>query len=48
MRTIIYVVILSMLFFVPLEPVEIARLLPIETVAVYMNDGDVVHFLFNV
>lgn len=42
MRIILYVVILALLFVVPLEPVDVAKLLPIETVAVYMEDGNVV------
>ena len=42
MRMVIYIVILAILFFVPLERVDVAKLLPIEAVAVYMDAGDVV------
>lgn len=42
MRMVIYIVILAILFFVPLERVDVAKLLPIEAVAVYMDGEDVV------
>ena len=42
MRMVIYIVILAILFFVPLERADVAKLLPIEAVAVYMDAGDVV------
>lgn len=41
MRVIIYIVILALTFLVPVERVDVANLLPIESVAVYI-DGDVV------
>lgn len=42
MRVVLYIVILAILFFVPLERVDVAKLLPIEAVAVYMEEGNVV------
>lgn len=42
MRKVIYVVILALLFLAPLDRVDVADLLPIEAVAVYMEDGNVV------
>ena len=42
MRRLLYVVILGLLFLAPLERVDVAKLLPIPAVAVYMNDGAVV------
>lgn len=42
MRMLLYVVILALLFFVPLERVDVAKLLPIEAVAVYKDGGSVV------
>lgn len=42
MRIVLYIVILAILFFVPLERVDVAKLLPIEAVAVYMDEGNVV------
>ena len=42
MRKILYVVILSALFFAPLERMDVAKLLPIQAVAVYMEDGAVI------
>lgn len=42
MRKILYVVILSALFFAPLERLDVAKLLPIQAVAVYMEDGAVI------
>ena len=42
MRWILYVVILALLFLAPLERADVAKLLPIETVAVYKEQGQVV------
>ncbi|MBO5836334.1 MAG: hypothetical protein J6Q92_00390 [Oscillospiraceae bacterium] len=42
MRWILYIVILALLFLAPLERVDVAKLLPIETVAVYEEAGSVV------
>lgn len=42
MRRVLYLVILGLLFFVPLERVDIAKLLPVEAVAVYVENGEVV------
>ncbi len=39
MRKVLYVIILALLFLAPLERVDVAKLLPIEAVAVYV-DGD--------
>lgn len=38
MRKILYVVILTLTFFAPVEPLDIAELLPVEAIAVY-TDG---------
>ncbi len=42
MRRLLYVIILSLLLFAPLERLDVAKLLPIRAVAVYMEDGAVV------
>ena len=42
MRKILYAVILLALLLVPLKKMDIAKLLPVETVAVYQEDGAVV------
>ncbi len=42
MRTVIYIVILALLFLAPIERVDVADLLPIEAVAIYMEEGNVV------
>ena len=42
MRKVLYVALLIPLFFVPLNRVNVADLLPIEAVAVYMDGGQVV------
>lgn len=42
MRKVLYVIILALLFLAPLERADIAKLLPIEAVAVYMDGDDVV------
>ncbi len=42
MRKLLYIVILGLLFLAPLERMDVAKLLPIQAVAVYMNDGAVV------
>ena len=42
MRRIAYVIILVSLFFVPLERLDVAKLLPIQAVAVYMQGDSVV------
>ncbi len=42
MRVVLYIVILGLLFLAPLERVDVAKLLPVEAVAVYMEDGAVV------
>ena len=42
MRILLYIVILAMLFLAPLERVDVAKLLPIEAVAVYTEAGAVV------
>ena len=42
MRRILYVLILAALFFVPLERVDVAELLPIKGVAMYMEGETVV------
>lgn len=41
MRILLYVVILALLFFAPLEKKDVAKLLPIEAVAVYMEQNEV-------
>ena len=42
MRIVLYIVILSALFFAPLQRMEIANLEPIQAVWMYREDGDVV------
>ena len=42
MRKVLYLLLLASLFFVPLQRVEIAKLLPVEAVAVYMDGNQVV------
>ena len=42
MRKILYVAILAALFFAPLERADVAKLLPIQAVAVYADNGQVV------
>lgn len=42
MRKILYIVILGMLFFAPLQRLDIAKLLPVQAVAVYLENEDVV------
>lgn len=42
MRMVLYLVILGLLFLAPLERADIAKLLPIEAVAVYVENGEVV------
>ena len=42
MRRVVYILLLIPLFFVPLQRVNIADLLPVETVAVYMDGGQIV------
>ncbi len=42
MRKILYIVILGMLFFAPLERLDIAKLLPVKAVAMYMENDQVV------
>lgn len=42
MRVVMYIVILSLLFLAPLERTDVAKLLPIEAVAVYKENGEVV------
>ena len=42
MRRLIYMLLLAALLFIPLQRVNIADLLPIETLAVYMEEGQVV------
>ncbi len=42
MRMVLYVIILALLYLAPLKKVDIAKLLPIEAVAVYMEQGEVV------
>ena len=42
MRKVLYVALLVPLFFVPLHRVNIADLLPVEAVAIYMNGNQVV------
>lgn len=42
MRILLYIVVLVSLLFVPLEKVDVAKLLPIEAVAVYTDGGNVV------
>ena len=42
MRGILYAVILTSLFYVPLKRVNVADLLPVEAVAVYVENGQVV------
>lgn len=42
MRFIIYIVILLSLFLAPVERTDVAKLLPIQAVAVYIEDGEVV------
>lgn len=42
MRKVLYAVILALLFLAPLERADVAKLLPIEAVALYVEDGVVV------
>ena len=42
MRKIFYGIILLLLLCVPLERLDVAKLLPIEAVALYINDGQIV------
>lgn len=42
MRVIMYVVILALLFLAPVEGLDIAKLEPVQTVAVYVENGEVV------
>lgn len=42
MRKVVYILLLIPLLFVPLQRVNVANLLPVETVAVYMNGEQVV------
>ena len=42
MRFIIYIVILLLLFLAPVQRVDVAKLLPIQAVAVYLDAGEVV------
>lgn len=42
MRMILYIVILALLFLAPVQRLDVAKLEPVQTVAVYMNDVDVV------
>lgn len=42
MRKVLYAIILVSLLFVPLERANVAKLLPIEAVAVYMEDEQIV------
>jgi len=39
MRILLYVVILAAMFFAPVDRLDIAKLEPVEAVAVYMEDG---------
>ena len=42
MRKVVYIAILSLLFFAPLERVDVSKLLPIRAVAVYTQGEEVV------
>ena len=42
MRVVIYIVILASLFLIPVERADVAKLLPIEAVAIYVSDGEVI------
>lgn len=42
MRGILYIIILVLLFFAPVRPANVADLLPIEAVAIYTDNGEVV------
>ena len=42
MRRLLYAVILGLLFLAPCERMDVAKLLPIEAVAVYMEKGSVI------
>ena len=42
MRKVVYIIIVSLLFFVPLERVPVSQLLPVTAVALDVEDGDVV------
>ena len=42
MRLILYIVIIALVFFAPVKWTDVADLLPIETVAVYKEEGSVV------
>lgn len=39
MRILLYIIILAALFFAPVDRLDIAKLEPVEAVAVYMEDG---------
>ena len=41
MRKILYIIILALSFFAPVQRLDIAKLLPVESVAVYMERGQV-------
>lgn len=42
MRTILYIIIIGVLLFIPLERLDVAKLEPVEAVAVYLEKGEVV------
>ncbi len=42
MRIILYILILALLLLAPVERLDVAKLLPVEAVAVYMDGSDVV------
>ena len=42
MRVLLYIVILALLFMAPVERLDVAKLQPVQTVAVCINDGQVV------
>lgn len=42
MRRILYIIILALLFFAPVKRLDVAKLEPVQTVAVYMQDDQIV------
>lgn len=42
MRILLYIVILTLLFMAPVERLDIAKLQPVQTVAIHVTDGEVI------
>lgn len=41
MRVTLYIIILALLFLAPVEPLDVAKLQPVQTVAIYTKENDV-------